>query len=195
MFDGLVELIIYCSVTVATRRSHGRRSTTRANYGGRWCGNGCRSRSWRLVGECARHTTGRHACATIAITGLLTADCGFLRSGVRLVGFRGLLSLRKIEIGRHLGAHITLTYNRSHDRLDAVYKTRFDLIEIFELSRIESRFIAPHIGRDQQITALIDYGNILRRQIGHAGRNQMHDAADLRWIQVFTAAQIEKHRG
>ena len=109
----------------------------------------CRSRPRRLVGKCARYTAGGDAGPTVGVTGLLATDGGVLRRGVRLITFCSLFRLRKIQVRRHLRAHVVVAHNRRDNGLNALHKARLDLIEIFELRRVESGFVAAHIGRDQ----------------------------------------------
>ncbi len=105
-----------------------------------------------------------------------------------------MLTVRKIDIGGGLGAHVVDADDRRDDRLDLFGDILLQVHHVFQLRRVEGVATQGLIGLGQQVAVLIDDGDVLGRQFRHAARDQVHDCADLLRVKAAPGVEVEHHR-
>ncbi|MNX96731.1 hypothetical protein D3C86_1290630 [compost metagenome] len=144
----------------------------------------------RLVRQRARHAAHGGGALRARLAGLLAADDRLGRVLVRLVAFVGVLDGREVHVGGDLGVDVVLAEDRREDGFHALHVVLFHLLHELELAGVQRAVI----GAGEQVAVLVDDGDRLRREFGHAGRDQVADGGDLAFIDGAARVELQHDR-
>jgi hypothetical protein len=125
--------------------------------------------------------------------GLLAADgraTGFL---VGAVFFVGVFDDGEVDVGGDLRVHIAGAEYGLQDGFDAAYVALLYFLRVLELADVQAA--RAGVGRRQQVAGLVDHGDAFGREFGHAAGDQVHDGADLAFVDAAAAVQAQHHGG
>jgi hypothetical protein len=107
----------------------------------------------------------------------------------------GLLGLAEVQIGGDRGTQVARADDGLQQGLDAPRQTGLELVLVLLLLGVQTQAEALTLGVGQQLAGLVEHADGGGFELGHAARNQVHDAGHLGAIQCAAAAQLQHHRG